>query len=91
MGTETAPPVKLSQVPLMMIQYIPPRFSCKLHHSVHKYSYRTRSVVEVVILVYKALVYSYKLFIVCVIARLYVGKLLRVEGNRILVSIYSVY
>ncbi len=42
-------------------------------------------------LVYEALVYSYKLFIIGVIPRLYVGKLLRVKGDRILVLIGSVY
>jgi len=47
--------------------------------------------VEVVTPVYEVLVYSYKLFIIGIIPRLYVGKLLRVKGDRILVLIGSVY
>ncbi len=42
-------------------------------------------------LVHEALVYSYKLFIIGVIPRLYVSKLLRVKGDRILVPIGGVY
>jgi len=47
--------------------------------------------VEVVTPVHKALVYSHKLFIMGVIPRLYVGELLRVKGDRILVPIGGVY